>query len=136
MLIVGGVERDRHIAPPAPPPAPTIARLVDGDAINPGFQTGVAAKAVDALKRPQKSFLRQIARFFRVRRQSEKQGVNVARMLAYQSFERGRFAAAQSFKELLVSRRPDFDFRCRSNGLDIRVPAEGHLLSVAHSALP
>ena len=36
---------------------PTIARLVDGDAVNPGFQVGIAPKMTNALKRAQESFL-------------------------------------------------------------------------------
>src|SRR5712671_3585486 len=73
------IQRNRDVAPPPLPPTPTIARLIDRDAVNPGFQVRIAAKAADALKSSEESFLRQVARFFRVGGQSIKQSVNIRR---------------------------------------------------------
>src|SRR5581483_3149979 len=127
-----------------------------------GFQAGIATEAIDVLKSSQKGFLRQVARFFRVARQTEQQRINIARMFSdqllvrnglapAQSFKelivgcrtqiqrRGRsngLAPAQSFKELIVGCRTQIQRRCRSNGLKVRMCAEGDLLSVAHSAPP
>src|SRR6266480_1803587 len=37
-VLVRRIKRNRHIALSPPPPAPTISRLINGDAIDPGFQ--------------------------------------------------------------------------------------------------
>src|SRR6185436_19614131 len=43
----GRVQRNRYVAPPPSPPAPTVSGLINGDAIDPRFQVRVAAKALD-----------------------------------------------------------------------------------------
>src|ERR1043165_4070251 len=68
------VERERGIAAASAPPTPAIARLVDGNAINPGLQVSVAAKAINALEDAQESLLRQVARFLGIFRQPIEQG--------------------------------------------------------------
>src|ERR1043165_8994579 len=94
------VERERGIAAASAPPTPAIARLVDGDAINPGLQVGVAAKAINTLEDAQESLLRQIPSLFRIFRQAIEQGVNIARTLFDEAVEGGRLARSQSFNEL------------------------------------
>src|SRR5207237_4583222 len=96
----------------------------------------IAAKAVDALKGAQESFLRQVARFFRIVREPKEQRINIARLLGYQPLVSCRFTTPQSFKELILRCRTEFESRCRSNRFNIGMPSEGHLLSVAHSASP
>src|SRR5919199_740355 len=73
----GRVERDRPVSPPAPPPAPAVARLVDGDAVEPGAQVRVAAEARDVSEGLQESLLRQVARLLGVLRQAVEQSVDV-----------------------------------------------------------
>ena len=74
------------------PPPPAVPGLIDGDPINPGPQIGIAAKLPDALERPQKCFLSQVASFFSVLSQAVKQTVDLAGALVYQFFEGGRVA--------------------------------------------
>src|SRR6266850_2144676 len=126
------VQRDRNVASSSLPPAPTIACLVDRDAVNPGFQVCIAAKAADALKSSQESFLRQVARLFRVGGQAIKQSVNVRRALSHQALKGRNLSAPQSFKELIFDSRTNFRCSCRGNLFQIRMPSEGDLLSVAH----
>ncbi len=71
-------QRKSRVATAAAPPAPAVAGLVDGYAVNPGLQVRVAAKAFDVLKDTQECLLSQIPRLFRVLRQTVEQGVNFA----------------------------------------------------------
>src|SRR5205085_12143334 len=100
VLLVCRIERDGHIAPAPAPPTPTVARLIDGDAIEPSAQVCVAAKVRDGAEGLQESLLRQVARFFRVFRQAIEQRVDVGRTLAHEKIERGGGAGPQSVKEL------------------------------------
>ena len=60
------VERNGGIAAPAPPPAPTVPGLVNGDAINPGSQVRFAAESADALEGSQERFLGQVTSFLSI----------------------------------------------------------------------
>jgi len=74
---VGGVQRNRDIAFAPAPPTPAIARLIDRDAIYPGFSNSHRREATDALKSAQECFLRQVASLFRIGGQSIEQCVNI-----------------------------------------------------------
>src|SRR4051794_23942242 len=76
VLVELRVQRERRVATASFPPAPAIARLVDGDPVNPRFQVRIAAKAFNTLKNAQESLLRQVARLFRLFRQPIEQGIN------------------------------------------------------------
>src|SRR5215831_4541492 len=69
-MVAGGVKRNRDFPLAPAPPTPSIAGLVYRNAINPGFQSSVPTKAINALKRSQESLLGQVARLFHVRRQT------------------------------------------------------------------
>src|SRR5262245_45730521 len=128
-LIGSRIDRDGKVAlAPAPPP-PAIPGLVNRNPVNPGFQASLTAKAGNALKRAQESLLGQVPGLFGVVGQPEEQSVNIGRMFSDQPFEGQRLTAPQSFKELVFCRWADVEGRCRSNRLDVRMPAEGYLLS-------
>src|SRR6185503_11072070 len=110
------IQRDGCVSPSSPPPAPTIARLIDGNAVDPGSQVRFTTKLTDALKRPQKRFLCQVARFFAVFSQAIKQAIDLAGALGDQDFEGGRVALLQSFNELGLIRGPHL-FRGRRGNL-------------------
>src|ERR1043165_1434779 len=129
------VERERGIAAASAPPTPAIARLVDGNAINPGLQVSVAAKAINALEDAQESLLRQVARFLGIFRQPIEQGENIARTLFDEPVEGRRLARSQSFNELRFDCGARVSRGCRSNLLQL-LPPEGEWLSVAHLSVP
>ena len=58
-------------APPPAPPALTIARLVDGDAVNPGPERRLPAERVNGAEDPQEDFLRQIEGFVTIAQQMQ-----------------------------------------------------------------
>jgi hypothetical protein len=108
------VQRNRRIPPPSSPPAPSITRLIDRDAIQPRFQIGVAAELLYRLKRAKKSLLGQVARFLSVAGQPEEQGIYVSRSFRNQLFEGGRIVPLQSFKELIFGPLKKRIFRSRT----------------------
>ena len=65
LAVRGDVLIERHlIGAMAPPPeAVAVARLVDGDPVDPGAQARLAAEAVDGAEDAQEDFLRQVERF-------------------------------------------------------------------------
>src|SRR5437762_4145049 len=84
-MLVSRIKRNGHIALSPPPPAPAISRLINGDAIDPGFQRRVAAKPSNTLEGSQKSLLSQIACLFGVGRQPVQQRINITRVLRDQT---------------------------------------------------
>src|SRR5689334_24974098 len=80
------VDRNGRIATSSAPPAPTITRLVDRDAIDPSSQIRLAAEVANALKRSQERLLRQVTRFFAAFRQPVEQTVNLTRAFVDQYF--------------------------------------------------
>ena len=66
---------ERHlIGPVAPAPEPVaVARLVDGDAVDPGAQARLAAEPVDGAEDAQEDFLRQVERFVAIAEQVHRQ---------------------------------------------------------------
>src|SRR6266478_8423061 len=91
-MLVGRIKRNGHIALSPPPPAPAISRLIDGDAIDPGFQRRVAAKPSNTLEGSQKSLLSQIACLFGVGRQPVQERINITRVLSDQTLISQRIA--------------------------------------------
>ena len=58
----------------APPPeAVPVARLVDGDPVDPGAKGGLAPETGNRPKYPQKDFLRQVEGFFAIAQQVDGQ---------------------------------------------------------------
>ena len=71
----GDVLIERHLIgamPPPPEPVP-VARLVDGDAVDPGAQARLAAEAVDGAEDAEEDFLRQVERFVAIAQQVHRQ---------------------------------------------------------------
>ena len=92
----------------------------------------IPSQPADALKGSQESFLSQVARLFRIGRQSIKQSVDIRRSFGHQTFEGCRLSASQSFKELIFDSGANLGRSCRGILFQIRLPSEGDLLSVAH----
>ena len=66
---------ERHLilaVTPAPEPVP-VARLVHGDAVDPGAEARLAAEPVNGAEHPQEHFLRQVQRFVAVAQQVHRQ---------------------------------------------------------------
>jgi hypothetical protein len=68
----------------------SIARLVDGDSIDPGLERGLTPKAMDGTEDLQKDFLREIQGFIAIAQEVDRQLDNHALMLGDQLGE-GRF---------------------------------------------
>ena len=71
----GDVLIERHlIGAVAPPPEPVaVARLVDGDAVDPGAEARLAAEAVNGAEDAEEDFLRQVERFVAIAEQVHRQ---------------------------------------------------------------
>ena len=88
----GDVLVERHlIGPMAPPPEPmAVARLIDGDAIDPGPQARLAAEAMNRAEDAQEDFLGDVERFVAVAQQVDRQLHDHPLVLA-DEFGAGRF---------------------------------------------
>ncbi len=86
VAMIAQVLVERHLlAALAPsPPALAVARLIDDDAVDPGAEGGLAAKAVDGAEDPQEDLLRQVQRFVVIAQQVQRQLVDHALMLAHE----------------------------------------------------
>ena len=129
------IERNCRVAPAPAPPAPSVSRLVDRDPINPGSQVRLASEAADALKRPQKSFLCQVASFFAVFSQTVEQTIDFARALVNQLLEGRASPRLQSFNELCLGTwaAPPLGSRVQPAPIPF---ALGGLLALRSSLLP
>src|SRR4029453_13970920 len=78
------VERDLLRAMAAAPPALTVARLIDHDAVDPGAQGGLAAEALDRPEDTKEHFLRQVERLVVVRQEVQRELVDHPLMLGDQ----------------------------------------------------
>ena len=90
----GDVLIERHlIGAVAPPPeAVPVARLVDGDAVDPGAEARLAAEPVDGAEDAQEDFLRQVERFVAIAEQVHRQLDDHALVLG-DELGAGRFVA-------------------------------------------
>ena len=63
---------------PAAPPALAVLRLIDDDAVDPGAEGGLAAKAAESAKHPEEHFLRQVQSLVGIAEKMEGQRVDHA----------------------------------------------------------
>ena len=71
LAVRGDVLIERHlIRAVTPPPEPVpVARLVDGDAVDPGAEARLAAESVNGAEDAEEDFLRQVQRFVAIAEQ-------------------------------------------------------------------
>ena len=84
IAVLGDVRVERHLvgAVPPAPEAMAVARLVYGDAIDPGSQARLAAEAMDGTEDTEENFLGEIERFVAVAEQVQRELEDHALMLA------------------------------------------------------
>ena len=110
LAVRGDVLIERHlIGAVAPPPeAVAVARLVDGDAVDPGAQARLAAEAVNGAEDAEEDFLRQVERFVAVAQQVHRQLDDHPLVLGTSSAQAASSPAAQRWTSA-ASRPPTSD---------------------------
>ena len=117
------VRVERHLIGAVTPPPETmaVARLVDGDAVNPGAQRRLPAEPGNGAKHAEEDFLRQVERF-----------VAVAEQIDRQLDDHPLVLGDEFGKRRLVAGRATLDER-RFAAADLRPPDGARLLHGDHS---
>ena len=95
------LKRDLLLPTPPTPPSPTIGRLGDHDAVDPGAERGVAAKLWQRSEDPEEDFLREIQRLLGIAEEVERQMMDHALVVGHETGAR-RLIAGGAGRERAV----------------------------------